>query len=61
MKEPIEVEFELSKEGVEKATYREIYPRGVVGSFYISRVGALFKWGKIPSRIKLTIEVDDEL
>lgn len=56
----IEIEFELKNEGQDKLTYREIYPRGVVGSFYISRVAALFKWGKIPPRIKITIEVDDQ-
>lgn len=55
----IDVEFEMAKEGNDKITYREIFPRGVVGSFYISRIATLFKWGKIPARIKIRIEMDE--
>lgn len=54
--EPIDVEFELAKEGSDKLTYREIYPRGVIGNLYVSRIAAMFKWDGIPKRIQITIQ-----
>lgn len=57
MDNAITVEFELAKEGADKLTYKEIYPGGVVGSFYLSRLAAHYQWdGDKPKRITITIE-----
>lgn len=62
-KTKIVAEFELRKEGTDKLTYTETYPRGVVGNFYLARLAAYYQWtGLAPKRIRLTIEPipDDE-
>lgn len=54
---PVHVEFELKKDGVEKLRYSETYPRGMVGSFYLSRIASHLIWGgNPPKRIRITIE-----
>jgi len=53
----IVAEFELQKEGADKLRYREIYPGGAVGSFYLSRLAAHYRWGgRKPQRIRITVE-----
>lgn len=56
----IRVEFELHKEGLDKLTYREIYPRGIVGTFYLTRIVAFLKWDKVPKRLTAVITPFDE-
>lgn len=56
-KEKIIAEFELRKEGTDKLSYAETYPRGVVGSFYLARLAAYYQWqGVAPKRIRITVE-----
>jgi hypothetical protein len=56
-KAKIVAEFELRKEGADKLTYAETYPRGVVGNFYLARLAAYYQWeGIAPQRIRVTVE-----
>lgn len=47
-KAPITVKFEKSKEGAQVVHYRETYPGGVVGTFYLSKLAMHYQWGDTP-------------